>query len=281
MATQSKEVGTTVWIKPDRLVMSAQVRTADIREDKSYKDFLASIKLHGVMQPIIARKKGAEYHVIAGHRRTTAALDAELDKVPVYVSEVTDDELIARQLVENIQREDMTLADIADGVWRLYNGPADGVARIVAEMLGKSKAWVSKMLLLSAPGKAHAVARSLMAKDKLHDIEVAYLICQVEELDRPSADTIAENIDTETRATIKARLAALQTAAGKAPKAAAEGDGTGEEPGPDDDTQGFTVEEWTYLQRVVTEAVAPPADMAVKKRVLAIIKGGLEALDGE
>lgn len=274
--TPKTVTGELVYVAPAKLVMKDQVRT-EVNE-KDDKELLESVKVHGILQPIIARKVGGDLVVIAGHRRTTAALAAELKSIPVYVTSVEDSEVTARQLVENLQRSDMSLADTADAVWNLYNDAANGVAKVVGEMIGKPKSWVSKMLLLSAPGKAHSVARSLMARDKLHDIELAYLICQLEELDKAAAQEVGENIEKETRATVKARIAALESRKPAKPEGDGEGgdgDGEGNGDGEGDDSDAFTVEVLTFLQKVVTEATVQPSDMPAKKASLAAIRAML------
>lgn len=266
--------GKLVYVNPAELVMQDQVRT--VTNEKDDAEFFESIKLHGVRTPIQAREVDGKYLVTFGHRRTTAAVKAELAEIPVYVVDTLQEEVIALQLVENLQRSDMTLMDVADGVWKLYNSDAGGSAKLTGAMIGKGKAWVSKMLLLSAPGKAHSVARRLMAADKLGDIEMAYLICQVEAIDKPAAEEIATNIDTETRATVKAKLQALR---GDNPEAG-EGDdegGEGGEGGKDDDEPIFSAQVLAFIQRVVTDATVKPADMGMKKAALDAIRIALDS----
>lgn len=265
-------------VNPATLVMNDQVRTeTDEKADKELQQSIASL---GVLQPILVRRVEGKYHVIAGHRRTAAAIAAGVKDVPILCTTVDPEAIPALQLVENLQRSDMTLADTAEGVWKLYEGPANGVAKVVSEMLGKTKSWVSKMLLLNAPGKAHSVAKSLMARDKLHDIEMAYLICQIEAIDKAEAEAIASNIENETRATIAAKLKAVQKASGKTGNEGEGGEGDeGGEPGDDTPPEEvgpiFTVEVLTFMQRVITEATVKAADTPAKTAALAAIREAL------
>lgn len=253
-------------VPPGDLVMQDQVRTES--DERADSELVESIKLYGVMLPITAREVGGKLIVNDGHRRTAAAIVAERATVPVYVTTITEEEVTARQLVANLQRLDMSLMDVADGVWKLYNGPADGVSKVVAGMLGKTKSWVSKMLLLSAPGKAHTVARGLMAADKLHDIEMAYTLCQIEEIDKDEAQAAGLGIEEHTRATLKRLLDDLSGGA-SATDEKGEGDGSNEgEPA----APLLSLDVLTFLQRVVTEATVSAADMAVKKRALTVLQ---------
>lgn len=209
-----KTGGSLQWVSHEQLTTLPQVRTE--ANPKADQELQESIAQFGIMQPLLVRPKdGGGYVVVAGHRRLAAATALGLTRIPVLCREVEGDELVAQQLVENIQRAGLSLADVADGVWTLYNGAGGGSAALVAAMLSKPRPWVSKMLMLSAPGKAHSVARSLMASDKLGDIEMAYLICQVEEVDKGVAQNIGKNIENETRETVRAWLNQVRRAAKK------------------------------------------------------------------
>lgn len=235
----AKPAGVMQWVSPAKLTMNAQVRTTPA-DEKSEKEFMESIEQFGVMQPVLVRPGPDDtFIVIAGHRRTAAAKALELSTVPVLVSDASEEEIKAMQLVENIHRAGLSLHDTANGVWELYNSAGGASVVLTAAMLNKTKSWASKMILLSAPGKAHTVARSLMAQDKLHDIELAYLICQVEEINKDVAQTIGKNIENETRRTVKAWLDQVRAQA--KPDADANPDLAGEEPedGEGDAIQGM------------------------------------------
>jgi ParB family chromosome partitioning protein len=81
---------------------------------KSGLDELAdSIKQVGILEPIIVRPKDGHYEVVSGERRYRAAQQAGLDKVPVTVRDYTDDEVLQLNLIENIQREDLSAIEKA------------------------------------------------------------------------------------------------------------------------------------------------------------------------
>lgn len=112
------------------------------------EEFAESIKSKGVLQPIVARQKSEHhYEIIAGERRWRASKLAGLDKVPVLVKEVSDEDAFALALIENIQREDLNPIEEARALKRL----ADNLSLThleVAEAVGKSRASVTNALRL-------------------------------------------------------------------------------------------------------------------------------------
>ncbi len=230
MATKEKGPK-LVHVPPKSLVMNKQVRTEF--NERADKELTASVKKHGVMQPIQARMVGGKLHVVAGHRRTMAAIAAELESVPVYVSEVHDNEILVRQMVENLQREGLTLLDTARGVKALHEAPGGGLAGLTAERLGKSNAWVSKMLLVAGGDKANpdaTITKKLLEADKIGDLESAYMLTKLEAINPIAAQEVADNIENESRASIKKKLAAAKPV--KAKKGADDDGGNDDDNGP-------------------------------------------------
>ncbi|MFA5322479.1 MAG: ParB/RepB/Spo0J family partition protein [Smithella sp.] len=82
--------------------------------DDRQKDLIASIKSSGIIQPIIVRKAGDGYEIIAGERRWRAAQAAGLKDVPIVIREATDMEAAEISLIENIQREELNPLEEAD-----------------------------------------------------------------------------------------------------------------------------------------------------------------------
>ena len=83
------------------------------------QELSASIRANGIIQPIIVRKLGTGYQIVAGERRWRAAKLAELTEVPVVVQEVADRQLLELALIENIQREDLNPIETAQAYQRL------------------------------------------------------------------------------------------------------------------------------------------------------------------
>src|ERR687897_3063829 len=76
-------------------------------DDQKLDELARSIKANGIIQPILVRKSGEGYRIIAGERRWRAAQRAGLLKVPVVVRDIPENRLLAVALIENIQREDL------------------------------------------------------------------------------------------------------------------------------------------------------------------------------
>ncbi|MGI9322337.1 MAG: ParB/RepB/Spo0J family partition protein, partial [Pseudomonadales bacterium] len=87
---------------------------------EAISELAKSIKSQGIMQPIVARPAaGKKYEIIAGERRWRAAQQAGLQKVPVVVREVEDEDVLVLSLIENIQREDLNPLEEAKALHRL------------------------------------------------------------------------------------------------------------------------------------------------------------------
>lgn len=106
-----------------------------------------SIKEHGVLQPVVVRRLGSQYELVAGERRWRAAAKAGLHEVPALIKDLADSEALAVALVENVQRHDLDPLEEADAYRRLvedYSLSHDDVAAAV----GKSRSAVTNALRL-------------------------------------------------------------------------------------------------------------------------------------
>jgi ParB family transcriptional regulator, chromosome partitioning protein len=116
--------------------------------EESLLELAESIKVQGVMQPILVRPTGERrYEIVAGERRWRAARIAGLTEVPVLVRDVPDRHALAAALIENIQREDLNPLEEASGIQRLIQefGLTHAAA---AEALGRSRTGVTNLLRL-------------------------------------------------------------------------------------------------------------------------------------
>lgn len=106
-----------------------------------------SIRENGIIQPLVVRKAGNRFQLIAGERRWRAAQLAGLSRVPAVIREVDDTRAAALALIENLQREDLNPLEEAQGMRRLIEG--FGLThQQVAEALGYSRPAVSNTLRL-------------------------------------------------------------------------------------------------------------------------------------
>ncbi|NQY74513.1 MAG: ParB/RepB/Spo0J family partition protein [Candidatus Margulisbacteria bacterium] len=107
-----------------------------------------SIKTHGLTQPIVVRRVGQGYELIAGERRLIACKMSQMDTIPVIVKNVTDGESIQLALVENLHREDLNAVEIAKGYQQVLSNNNSLSHRDLAKMFGKSRETISNTLRL-------------------------------------------------------------------------------------------------------------------------------------
>lgn len=111
------------------------------------KDLARSIEVHGIIQPILLRKKGDKYEIIAGERRYRASKIAKLDKIPSIIIE-TDDEVSAKlALIENIQREDLNPIEEAMAYKQLMD-EFDIKQEELGKAIGKSRSYITNSVRL-------------------------------------------------------------------------------------------------------------------------------------
>jgi len=115
-------------------------------DDDKLRELSESIKAHGLLQPIVVRRVESGFELLAGERRFRAAQLAGLDRLPALVRDVDDPLEIA--LIENLQREDLSPLEEAEALATLI--ARHGYShREVAELLGKSRPYVSNTLALT------------------------------------------------------------------------------------------------------------------------------------
>jgi ParB family chromosome partitioning protein len=139
------------------------------------KDLIASIEKHGVLEPLLVRRRNARYELISGERRFHAAMQVGLTEVPCIELEVPDDRALEIALVENLQRRDLTPFEEAEGLSTLiekYGYTHDEVATAV----GRSRVTVTESInLLKIPAKVREACRhaDITAKGVLLEISKA------------------------------------------------------------------------------------------------------------
>jgi ParB family chromosome partitioning protein len=120
-------------------------------DDEKLNELKASIKEKGVLQPILVRKRGEHYEVVAGERRLRAAQALNLEKVPVIIKDVTDQEAFVIALIENIQREELNPIEEAEAYRKMIEEFGYTQDKI-AQSVGKDRSTVSNLLrILNLP----------------------------------------------------------------------------------------------------------------------------------
>jgi ParB family chromosome partitioning protein len=148
-------------------------------EPSRLQELAASLKETGMVQPILVRRQGERYQIIAGERRWRAAREAGLATVPVVVRDVPDERLLELALVENIQRQELLPLEEAQAYQRLHE-EFRLTQEEVARRVGKDRSTVANTLrllrlprdvreLLSAGRLDAGHARALLALDRAED----------------------------------------------------------------------------------------------------------------
>lgn len=115
--------------------------------EEPLKELSDSIKVHGVIQPIVVHKTGSKYTIIAGERRYRASLMAGLDTIPAIVKKYTQREIKEISIIENLQREDLNPIEAARAIKQLME-EFNFTQEKVADRLGKSRPAIANTLRL-------------------------------------------------------------------------------------------------------------------------------------
>lgn len=127
-------------------------------EQERLQELSDSIKQHGVLQPLVVRKSGGKYELIAGERRFRASQLAGLEKVPVILRNAADQQALEEALIENLQRVDLDPLEEADGYAHLMEA-FKLTQEQVAQKVGKNRVTVANALRLR---NLNAEVRSLL-----------------------------------------------------------------------------------------------------------------------
>lgn len=120
-------------------------------DESALQELAASIKEHGVFQPIIIKKSIKGYEIIAGERRVKASILAGLEEIPAIIRDFNDTEMMEIALLENLQRENLNAVEEATAYKKLIETLALTQEEL-AKRLGKSRSHITNMLgLLSLP----------------------------------------------------------------------------------------------------------------------------------
>lgn len=147
--SMEKDAGTVVSIGIKELVPGKYQPRRNFSE-ADLDSLVASLKEKGVLQPILVRplKKGKiPYEIVAGERRWKAAQVAGLEEVPVLIKKFTDQQALEAALIENIQRENLSAIEEAEGYQRLFD-EFKYTQEALSQAVGKSRSHVANMVRL-------------------------------------------------------------------------------------------------------------------------------------
>src|SRR5829696_4571966 len=116
-------------------------------DEASLESLADSIRTHGIVQPLLVRRRDGGYELIAGERRWRAAKLAGISRVPVVVKEVPDDSLLEIALIENIQRENLNPIEEAQAYKKLI-GTVGLTQEALASRVGRDRSYITNYLRL-------------------------------------------------------------------------------------------------------------------------------------
>ncbi|MBO2537531.1 MULTISPECIES: ParB/RepB/Spo0J family partition protein [Rummeliibacillus] len=120
-------------------------------DEEALQELAQSIKEHGILQPIILRKKGSKYEIVVGERRFRAAKLAHLTEVPSVIRDFDDTKMMELAILENLQREDLTPIEEAEAYHSLMEH-LDLTQEELSKRLGKSRPHIANHVrLLTLP----------------------------------------------------------------------------------------------------------------------------------
>jgi ParB/RepB/Spo0J family partition protein len=146
-------------------------------EQDALDELAASIREHGVLQPILVRPLGPNtYQIVAGERRWRASRQAGLETIPALIEEIDDDTALEIAIIENLQREDLTPLDEAAMFDRMVHEHGYSIRKL-ADKLGKDKGYLENRLRLAdAPPEIRELVS--LRKDSLSH---AYELMKIED----------------------------------------------------------------------------------------------------
>lgn len=116
-------------------------------DESALTELAESIRENGVLQPLLVRKKGQNYEIIAGERRYQASKLAGLDEVPVIIKDVDDQKMMELALIENLQRSDLNPIEEAKGYQQLIK-KSKMTQEALAKAVSKSRSSITNSLRL-------------------------------------------------------------------------------------------------------------------------------------
>lgn len=130
-----------------------------IFDAKAINELRDSIKIHGVLQPIILRNTDKGYEIVVGERRYRAAKEAKLKEIPAVVRDLTEEEMMELSVIENLQREDLSPLEEAESYQFLMKKLSLTQAKL-AERVGRSRPYIANFVrLLTLPEEVQVMLR--------------------------------------------------------------------------------------------------------------------------
>lgn len=192
-------------VRLDDVEAKPQIRTHTGMSDAELDELAASIQAQGLMQPPLLRwdESISKWVIVAGHRRIAAMRRAGFETFYAITGTADDRQAFYMQLAENIHRTQLSTRELAAAVRGLFDEHKK-LAK-VAELVKKSKPWVSKHLAVTLP-EFSKVAREMLLNGECEDLETLGMINQLEKLGAHEAIETLRAEPPVTRAKVRAAL---------------------------------------------------------------------------
>lgn len=177
-------------------------------DEDSIAELAADIQARGLLQPVLLNPHLERFTLIAGERRLRACRLAGLASIPALITKASAEDTEDMQLAENIQREELSLEDLAKAVRRLFDRL--GTLQAVADRVKKSKPWVCKHLALTCSSFSWR-ARALLQEGVSEDLELLTVLSKLDTVNYQAGEDLAKAIRAG-KAGRKEAQAALKTA---------------------------------------------------------------------
>lgn len=135
-----------IYLDIDQIEPTSEQPRHIFRQDKLV-ELSESIKINGIIQPIVVRRSGERYQIIAGERRWRAAQMAGLHKIPCVVKNIPEENVLELSLIENIQREELSPIEEATAYKRLLEN-LNTTQEEIAKRVGKDRSTIANCLRL-------------------------------------------------------------------------------------------------------------------------------------
>jgi ParB family chromosome partitioning protein len=249
-------------------------------DQESLDELTASIREHGVLQPILVRPLGGNrFQLVAGERRWRASQAAGLGTIPALVEELDDDTALEISIIENLQREDLSPLDEASMYDRMIKEHGYSVRRL-AQKLGKDKGYLENRLRLAdAPEEVRALVS--VRKDTLSH---AYELLKVDDprKRRKLAEQVARGELSLVKLREKIEGRARRTVVVEAQDEAADGNGLGGGNGfhgtEDDPVSAEAAAAWTGVR--VRKSLTDESLVAAKQQLAEAVEELVDVLRG-
>lgn len=145
--TPAVEDGERVQLVALDQIVPSPLQPRTVFRDENLQELVDSIKIHGIIQPLIVRRRAEKFELIAGERRWRAAMRCEIASAPIIVREASDQDVLELALIENLQREDLNPLEEALGYAQLAE-QFNLTQEQIATRMGKPRSAVANSLRL-------------------------------------------------------------------------------------------------------------------------------------